>query len=71
MIPERVLVVVRRFRDQAGADEKVMRDLGLMYHATRWPRKRVPASPLYELLQLDAVLRAARVFPARWPGMTG
>jgi hypothetical protein len=70
MIPERVFVVVRRFRDQAGADEKVMRDLGLMYHATRWPRKRAPASPLYELLPLDAVLRAVRVFPARWPGMT-
>ena len=70
MIPERVFVVVRRFREQAAADETAMRGLGLMYHATRWPRKRAPASPLYELLPLDAGLRAVRVFPARWPGMT-
>ena len=67
MIPKRVSVVVRRFRDQ---DETAMRGLGRMYHATRWPRKRAPASPLYELLPLDAVLRAVRVFPARSPGMT-
>jgi len=65
MIPERVFVVVRRFRDQAGADEKAIWGL------CTTPRASHESAPLRRLSTIDDVLRAVRVFPARWPGMTG
>jgi hypothetical protein len=65
MIPERVFVVVRRVRDQAGADEKAIWGL------CTTPRASHESAPLRRLSTIDDVLRAVRVFPARWPGMTG
>ena len=64
---QRMFAAVHMFRDQTKEHKKVLEDLGLFYHAVRYPRVPVKGSKLLRVFPLSRILRAVRVFPLEWP----